>query len=249
LQEKVTPLVVKGLTVLCKEKPQDPILFLANWLLENNPSKPRVVAPIPTQGGGSGGAAHKYKTKKDVYFVLGGPGCGKGTQCARLADEFRLAHLSTGDLLRAEIAKGTAEGQTIAAIMKEGRLVPQDLVIRLLAQAIIASDKKGVLVDGFPRSVEQLAKFEELMKPCKFAILFDCSEAAMLKRIMKRAEATPADQRRPDDNPEVASKRFRTFRMESEPAITRLKQEGRLIAVSAEADIDTVHKQVRQLFL
>lgn len=246
----MNPLVVKGLTVLCKEKPRDPILFLANWLLENNPNKPKVVAPVPaTSIAGASSSVRKWKTKKDIYFVLGGPGCGKGTQCARLADEFKLAHLSTGDLLRAEVAKGTAEGQTIAAIMKEGRLVPQDLVIKLLARAIVASEKKGVLVDGFPRSLEQLAKFEEAVKPCKFAVLFDCGEEAMLKRIMKRAESTPAEQRRPDDTPEVASKRFKTFKEESEPAIARLKLAGRLITVNAGPDIDTVHKQVRQLFL
>lgn len=189
------------------------------------------------------------KAAKDIVFILGGPGSGKGTQCARLSEEFKLAHLSTGDLLRAEIAKGTPDGIAASAFMKEGKLVPQELVIKLLGNAIEATEKRGVLVDGFPRSVEQLLKFESMVRPCKVAIFFDCSEETMLKRIMKRAAETPADQRRPDDNPEVATKRFRTFKAESEPAIAKLREAGRLVTVSSEADVDTVHKKLRQLFL
>lgn len=187
--------------------------------------------------------------EKDIVFILGGPGSGKGTQCAKLSEEFKLAHLSTGDLLRAEVAKGTEEGKAAAGFMKEGKLVPLELVIRLLGQAIESTDKRAVLVDGFPRSVEQVIKFESMVRPCKVAVFFECSEQVMLKRIMKRASETPPAQRRPDDNPEVASKRFRTFKIESEPAIALLKAAGRLVTVSSEADVSSVHKQLRQLFL
>eukprot|EP00727_Mastigamoeba_balamuthi_P009054 m51a1_g4771 putative ura6p (402) ;mRNA; r:21801-23301 len=245
LQRTVNPLIVKGLTALCKEKPAEPVVYLANWLLEHNPAKPAVAQPAVEGDQGAPAGQRKYKIKKDIIFVLGGPGSGKGTMCERLADEFSLLHLSAGDLLRQESASGSEEGKMIEQLIREGQLVPQEITIGLLAKAIMQSDKHTALVDGFPRAVEQLVAFEQAAKPCKYCIFFDCGEETMLKRIMKRSETSG----RSDDNEIAAKKRFRTFRDQTMPVVERLQADGKLVKIDAESGIETVYKNVRQLFV
>ena len=113
---------------------------------------------------------------------VGGPGCGKGTQCERLVSEFSLTHLSSGDLLREEVASGSQQGNIIQKLMKEGKLVPpvsltlcnihtptyhtQDVTISLLKTAIHSRpDAIGFLIDGFPRELSQAYLFEEQVSP------------------------------------------------------------------------------------
>lgn len=245
LQRTINGLIVKGLTALCKEKPAEPIVFLAQWLQEHNPNKPAVSQPVIAGPDGDPAAKHKFRTKKEVIFVLGGPGSGKGTMCERLADEFGLLHLSAGDLLRQEAAKGSEEGKMIEQMIREGQLVPQSVTIGLLAKAILAGSQRTVLVDGFPRAVEQLNDFEQQVKPCKYCLFFDCSEEAMLGRILKRGETSG----RSDDNITAAKKRFRTFRDQTMPVVDRLQRDGKLVKIDAESSIESVYKNVRQLFV
>ena len=98
-----------------------------------------------------------------VVFVLGGPGSGKGTQCARLVAEFGWTHLSAGDLLRAEVARGTELGRELDRMMREGVIVPLDTTMRLLREAMLAADSStpGFLIDGFPREIDQAVAFED----------------------------------------------------------------------------------------
>lgn len=110
-----------------------------------------------------------------VVFVCGGPGSGKGTNCTRLAEEFNYCHLSAGDLLRAEVAAKSKRGMELETIMLEGKLVPDEITIELLKNAMLANQSKnGFLIDGFPRSVEQAVKFET-----------DVAECHMLRRLNK----------------------------------------------------------------
>lgn len=184
---------------------------------------------------------------KFIVFIMGGPGCGKGTQCAILREEFNLAHLSSGDLLRAEVAKGTPEGLEIKSFMDEGKLVPQETVINLMKKAIMEVPNRGILLDGFPRSVSQLEEFERTVKPAKCALYFSCTEEEMLKRIMHRA--SHAAVKRSDDNPETAMKRFRTYTTEAQPAIQRLREMGKLIEVDAMRPIQDVTDDARKAFI
>jgi len=186
--------------------------------------------------------------EKFIVFIMGGPGCGKGTQCSRLREEFNLAHLSSGDLLRAEVAKGSPRGEEISHYMKEGKLVPQELVIELMKKAIADAPQKGVILDGFPRSVSQLEEFERTVKPAKFAIYFECSEEEMLKRIMGRAAALPESQRRADDNPETAMKRFKTYTEDAKPTIDKLREAGKLHEINAMRPIEEVYAEAKKLF-
>ena len=95
-----------------------------------------------------------------IVFVLGAPGAGKGTQCARIVAEYGWTHMSTGDLLRAEVAAGTALGQEASEIMKAGGFVPTSMILDLLLKAMSSSGATRFLVDGFPRKLDQLQEFE-----------------------------------------------------------------------------------------
>ena len=96
-------------------------------------------------------------TSGPVVFVLGGPGAGKGTNCARIVSDFGWIHLSAGDLLRAERSSGSELGEMIESIIKEGKIVPSEVTVRLLRQAMEKSAAgAGFLIDGFPRNQENL---------------------------------------------------------------------------------------------
>jgi len=98
-----------------------------------------------------------------IVFVVGGPGSGKGTQCAKIVEKYGFTHLSSGDLLRDEVASGSPKGKELTAIMESGQLVSLETVLDLLKTAMIkrAADSKGFLIDGYPRELEQGKKFEK----------------------------------------------------------------------------------------
>ena len=107
-----------------------------------------------------------------IVFVLGGPGCGKGTQCDKIVADFHYKHLSAGDLLREEVASGSERGKELDAIMKEGKLVPVAVTLGLLRAAIdrIHRVEHGdrFLIDGFPRETDQAVEFEKEVCACLF---------------------------------------------------------------------------------
>ncbi|CAN1854350.1 UMP-CMP kinase 3 [Linum perenne] len=98
--------------------------------------------------------------KPTVVFVLGGPGSGKGTQCTNIVENFGYTHLSAGDLLRAEIKSGSENGTMIQNMIKEGKIVPSEVTIKLLEKAILDNGNDKFLIDGFPRNEENRAAFE-----------------------------------------------------------------------------------------
>uniref|UniRef100_I1P4U1 adenylate kinase n=1 Tax=Oryza glaberrima TaxID=4538 RepID=I1P4U1_ORYGL len=129
--------------------------------------------------------------KVTVVFVLkiytGGPGSGKGTQCANIVEHFGFIHLSAGDLLRAEIKSGSENGTMIENMIKEGKIVPSEVTIKLLQEAMIKSGNDKFLIDGFPRNEENRAAFENVTKITPvFVLFFDCSEEEMERRLLGR---------------------------------------------------------------
>ena len=170
-------------------------------------------------------------SKVTVVFVLGGPGAGKGTQCARLVQDYGFVHLSAGDLLRAEQQRpGSQYGAMIADYIREGKIVPMEVTVALLSNAIAeALSKQGAtdaghsipdqhkakwtdgkgrfLVDGFPRKMDQAIKFDESVCESKFVLFLQCSEEVMLERLLERGKTSG----RADDNIESIKKRFRKF--------------------------------------
>ena len=126
-------------------------------------------------------------SKPQVIFVMGGPGAGKGTQCSRLVKELGFATFSTGDLLRGVVKEKKAEGwEQLAKDMAEGKLISSERVLFYLKDAILKSDNKKILVDGYPRNQENMDVWEKVMKDVvdvKAALFFDCPAEEMKKRI------------------------------------------------------------------
>ncbi|KAG7193105.1 bifunctional uridylate/adenylate kinase [Scheffersomyces spartinae] len=193
----------------------------------------------------SGGPAFS-DGKVSVVFVLGGPGSGKGTQCSRLVKDHGFVHLSAGDLLRAEQSrKGSRYGELIATHIREGTIVPQEVTIALLEQAIKENFEKGstkFLVDGFPRKMDQAITFEDSVAKSSFTLFFECPEATMLERLMERGKTSG----RTDDNIESIKKRFRTFVDTSMPVVEYFDKQGKVVKVSCNNTVDQVYSDVEK---
>jgi len=172
---------------------------------------------------------------KNIVFVLGGPGSGKGTQCDKIVSKYGFCHLSTGDLLREELASGSTRAQELKEIMAEGELVSMDTVLELVKEAMIKNkDCNGFLIDGFPRDVPQGEKFEKEIGACKFILYFECSNDEMTKRLLERAKTSG----RVDDNKETIRKRLRTFADQTIPVVDKFAERVRKInAMRAVDDI------------
>ena len=186
--------------------------------------------------------------KVTVLFVLGGPGAGKGTQCANLVRDYNFTHLSAGDLLRAEQDRKDSEfGDLIKSYIKDGKIVPMEVTVQLLENAmteVVEKDKdhKGkFLIDGFPRKMDQALKFEETVCPSKFVLFYDCPEEEMQKRLLKRGETSG----RSDDNAESIKKRFRTFVETSMPVVDFFQKQDRVIKIAATKTPDEVYEETK----
>jgi UMP-CMP kinase len=186
--------------------------------------------------------------KVTVLFVLGGPGAGKGTQCANLVRDYGFTHLSAGDLLRAEQEReGSEFGDLIKEYIRDGKIVPMEVTVQLLENAMtsqIENDKTGkgkFLIDGFPRKMDQAIKFEETVCPSKFVLFFDCTEKEMQKRLLDRGKTSG----RADDNAESIIKRFKTFVETSMPVVDYFEKQGRVVKVLATQTPDAVYKETK----
>ncbi|CAD7703460.1 unnamed protein product [Ostreobium quekettii] len=173
-----------------------------------------------------------------TVFVLGGPGSGKGTQCAKAVAKYGgWAHLSTGDLLREEVASGSETGAACDALMQEGKMVPDDITIGLLKAAMQKSSASKFLLDGFPRELSQVGHFEQQVgHGCDCVAFFDASEEVLQERLLKRGETSG----RADDNVETIQKRFAAFRTCTQPVIDEFRSTGKLHTISAEPPPDDV---------
>ncbi|TXG62452.1 hypothetical protein EZV62_009446 [Acer yangbiense] len=181
--------------------------------------------------------------KPTVIFVLGGPGSGKGTQCANIVQHFGYTHLSAGDLLRAEIKSGSENGTMIQNMIKEGKIVPSEVTIKLLQKAIQENGNDKFLIDGFPRNEENRAAFEEVTKiEPEFVLFFDCSEEEMERRLLGR------NQGREDDNIETIRKRFNVFLESSLPVVQYYESKGKVRKIDAAKPIEEVFEAVKAVF-
>lgn len=185
--------------------------------------------------------------KVTVVYILGGPGSGKGTQSANLVRDYGFVHLSAGDLLREEQnTEGSQYGDLIKNYIKDGLIVPMEITVKLLENAIRAildksgSDSGKFLIDGFPRKLDQAIFFEESVCPSKCTLFLDCPEDVMRERLLNRGKTSG----RIDDNEESIVKRFRTFLETSMPVVDLFEKEGRVINVSATGSVGDVYENV-----
>jgi adenylate kinase len=183
---------------------------------------------------------------KQRLLFLGPPGAGKGTQAQQLAAAHNLLHLSTGDLLRAEVAAGSALGQEAEAVMARGELVSDALVLaivrsRLEAQA--ASGGGGWLLDGFPRNRAQAealgALLDELQQPIELVVLMELDDAVLIQRLLARGRA--------DDNEAVIRHRLEVYREQTAPLIRYYEEQGLLQAVEANGLVDAIAGRITRM--
>ncbi len=180
-------------------------------------------------------------------ILLGPPGAGKGTQAQRLIQKYGIVQLSTGDMLRAAVAAGSPVGQRAKAIMERGELVPDEVVVQIIADRIGQPDaKRGFVLDGFPRTVPQAQALDRLLteRGLKLdgVIELKVDEGILLQRIEKRvAEMTARGEKvRSDDNPEVLKGRLAAYRVQTAPLAGYYAGKGMLKSVDGMAAIDTV---------
>jgi adenylate kinase len=183
------------------------------------------------------------------FLIFGPPGSGKGTQSVQLAEKFNLKHLSTGDMLRAEIAAGTELGKKMSAIMATGELVPDEVVIEMIAGKIDSTkDSAGFLFDGFPRTVAQTVALEKMLNERGMKInsmlVLDVDHDELVKRLILRAELSG----RPDDkDPAVIENRIDVYKAKTEPIIDFCRQRGIYQPVDGVGSIDEIFGRLSTL--
>ncbi|XP_053607726.1 adenylate kinase isoenzyme 1 isoform X1 [Plodia interpunctella] len=209
-------------------------LVLAVWVEIKNFSYSRsgriLKAPIDT-------------SKTPIVWVLGGPGSGKGTQCEKIIAKYGFTHLSTGDLLRAEVKSGTDRAKQLTAIMERGELVPNNIVLDLLKEAILANaaTSKGFLIDGYPREQSQGIAFEQAIAPVSTILYFEASSDTLTKRLLGRA----ASSGRADDNQETIKLRLKTFLDNNDKVLAQYPH--KLQRINAERAVDAIFADVQKV--
>ena len=183
--------------------------------------------------------------------LLGPPGAGKGTQATRIVTRFDIPQLSTGDMLREAVASRTTLGLTVKHIMDSGELVPDDVVVAIVADRIDHPDAaNGFILDGFPRTVAQAEALDEELASRGIAIdvvlELKVDENALLDRIRCRAEAAASkgEPVRRDDNPEVFKTRLDAYRAQTAPVADYYRSRGLLKTVDGLQPIDAVAEQL-----
>jgi adenylate kinase len=175
--------------------------------------------------------------------LLGPPGSGKGTQAARLRDELGFATLATGDLLREARLAGTDVGRRASEYMDRGELVPDELIVAMMRDAIAKLDGTPILLDGFPRTVAQADALAEALasrgRELTGVVLIDVPDDVVVERISGRQEG------RADDRPETVRERLRVYHRDTEPLVAYYGERGLLRRVDGAQEADAVAAAVR----
>jgi adenylate kinase len=184
-------------------------------------------------------------------IILGPPGAGKGTQSARISQRLGIPQLSTGDMLRAAVKAGTDLGKRVEGIMAAGGLVPDRVVLDIIAARIDEADAKaGFIMDGFPRTIPQADGLDALLASRRLALdrvlELRVDESALIDRITTRAKEAAArgEPVRKDDNPEVLSRRLQAYVKETAPLVEHFAGKGLLQSIDGLQSIEVVEDQL-----
>jgi len=183
----------------------------------------------------------------DLVIFLGPPGAGKGTQALRVASEFNLAHISTGDMLRQHVEELTDLGKAAKSLLDEGKLVPDDLVIKMLIERLNQEDcLAGSILDGFPRTLPQAESIEKISNkfPITKVIVFEADKEELIKRILLRGEVSG----RSDDTEDSIRVRLEVYQEDTEPLINFYEAKGIVSKINAVGDIDEIYKLISKEF-
>lgn len=179
-------------------------------------------------------------TNKKVVFMLGGPGCGKGTQTISLSEKYGFGHAAAGDLLREEAKKDTPTGRRIAELINAGAIVPPELLVDLIKSIVSSAKEDYFLLDGFPRSVEQDDAWRASGLTASAVVMMEIPDDVIIGRISKRGESSG----RADDDASVVLKRIENYRAVTLPVITRYEGEGLVKRIDGNQTIEKVSESI-----
>ena len=176
-------------------------------------------------------------------ILFGPPGCGKGTQATFISESLSIPHLSTGDMLRSAVSSGSEIGLKAKTIMESGGLVSDKIVLSIVEQRIAKDDcKKGFILDGFPRTVNQAEKLDLLLSTnnkLDFVLRIKVDEEEIIKRLIDRA--------REDDKPDIIKNRFKTYNSETEPLIPFYEERKILFNIDGMQEIEKVSEDIKKV--
>ena len=178
-------------------------------------------------------------------LLIGPPGCGKGTQGARIATRYDVEHIAAGDILRSEVAAGTQLGQGIASYMSAGELVPDEVILEVvMPRMLAAAESSGYVLDGFPRSLGQAIEVRRIAEAqdsaVRRAILLDVPHPDLMARLLNRAGI----EGRVDDTPDVIRHRLDVFTQATAPLLDFYRERGLLDVIDATLEPDEVTAQI-----
>ncbi|MCI0357567.1 MAG: adenylate kinase [Planctomycetaceae bacterium] len=181
-----------------------------------------------------------------LIVFIGPPGSGKGTQAKRLVSHLQIPHLSTGELLRSAKSQDTPLGRSAAGYMDRGQLVPDPLVLELVAECLGRPEfAKGCLLDGFPRTLEQAKSLDQTLAqrgtPLALAVELRADENELVTRMLKRAAA----EKRVDDNPQTIAERMEVYKRQTAPLVEYYQNRGILVPIDALGTPDEVFERIR----
>ena len=178
--------------------------------------------------------------------IFGAPGSGKGTQSDKLIEKYGLEHISTGDVLRAEIKNGTELGQTAKRYIDQGQLIPDELMVSILAKVYdsFGREHRGVIFDGFPRTIPQAEALKQMLQErgdrVAAMLELDVPEDELMKRLVLRGQQSG----RADDNEETIKKRLVVYHQQTQPLIAWYREEGVHHHIDGLGDLDRIFSDI-----
>jgi adenylate kinase len=176
-------------------------------------------------------------------LILGPQGAGKGTQAKRIAEEYEIPHIATGDLYRAAAASGTDLGKVVGPLLNEGKLVPDEITIPLIREEVLKA-ANGFVLDGYPRNIAQAEALDELLeeidRQLSIVLLLHLDDAIARERLTKRGEL----EGRADDRPDAIDRRLSDYHAQTEQVVDHYRMSGNLVQIHAERPIEQVWSEI-----